>query len=153
MLEQKINDLTAAVDHLNETILTLISSLGVKPSTAAPVEPAPVEPAPVEPAPVESVAEVTLDSVTIPVSKTPKPVKAPKEERAPVPPTPPQVTLTREEVQDFCLELIRFDRSLRPDLDKCVFSFGGAKKLPDVSQADLPALHAMLLKLKPKDQK
>lgn len=148
MLEQKINDLTAAVDHLNETILTLISSLGVKPSAVETVEPAPVEPAP-----VESVAEVTLDSVTIPVAKTPKPVKAPKEERAPVPPTPPQVTLTREEVQDLCLELIRFDRSLRPDLDKCVFSFGGAKKLPDVSQADLPALHAMLLKLKLKDQR
>ncbi len=124
MLEQKINDLTAAVDHLNETILTLISSLGVKPSIAEPVEPDPI------PTPA-------------PAPKSPKPVKTPKGE----PPTP-QVTLTHEEVQDLCLELIRFDRSLKPDIQTCIASFGNAQKLQDIPLADLSALQAKLLKLK-----
>jgi len=126
MLEQKINDLTAAVNQLNETILTLISSLGVKPSIAEPVEP---------------------DPTPAPAPKSPKPVKTPKEEPVPAPPTP-QVTLTHEEVQDLCLELIRFDRSLKPDIQTCIASFGNAQKLQDIPLADLPALQAKLLKLK-----
>lgn len=124
MLEQKINDLTAAVNQLNETIQTLISSLGVKPSIAEPVEPEPA-----------------------PAPKSPKPLKTPKEEPVPAPPTP-QVTLTHEEVQDLCLELIRFDRSLKPDIQTCIGSFADAQKLQDIPLSDLPALQAKLLKLK-----
>lgn len=124
MLEQKINDLTAAVNQLNETIQTLISSLGVKPSTVESVEPDPT-----------------------PAPKSPKPVKTPKEEPAPAPVTP-QVTLTHEEVQELCLELIRFDRSLKPDIQTCIASFADAQKLQDIPLSDLPALQAKLLKLK-----
>lgn len=114
MLEQKINDLTDAINALTQQ-LTLINSAGVKPSTVEPTEP------------------------TAPATKSPKPVKTLKEE-----PAPAQVTTKHEDVQELCLELMRFDRSLKPDVQKCIASFGGAQKLQDVPPADLPALKAKL---------
>ena len=121
MLEQKINDLTDAINALTQR-LTLMGTADASPSPST-VEPTqPVEP--VEPAPAQ---------------KSPKPAKAPKEE-----PAPAQVTIKHDDVQEICLELMRFDRSLKPDVQKCIASFGGAQKLQDVSQADLPSLKAKL---------
>jgi hypothetical protein len=131
MLEQKINDLTDAINALTQR-LTLMGTADASPSPST-VEPTqPVEPVePVEPTqPVEPVE---------PAQKSPKPAKAPKEE-----PAPAQVTIKHDDVQEICLELMRFDRSLKPDVQKCIASFGGAQKLQDVSQADLPSLKAKL---------
>ena len=133
MLEQKINDLTDAINALTQR-LTLMGTADASPSPST-VEPTqPVEPVePVEPTqPVEPVEPA-------PAQKSPKPAKAPKEE-----PAPAQVTIKHDDVQEICLELMRFDRSLKPDVQKCIASFGGAQKLQDVSQADLPSLKAKL---------
>lgn len=116
MLEQKINDLTDAINALTQQ-LTL---MGAAPA-AAPA-PAPTPP-----------------SAPEPEHKAPKAAKAAKVSKE-----EPDHGLKHEDVQNLCLDLMRFDRSLKPDVLKCIASFNNAQLLQEVPLADLPALKAKL---------
>lgn len=133
MLEQKINDLTDAINALTQQ-LTL---MGAAPAAAPAPSPTPTPPSAPEPEPEPEPA---------PEPEAPKVAKAAK--AAKVSKKEPGHGLKHEDVQNLCLNLMRFDRSLKPDVLKCIASFNDAQLLQEVPLADLPALKAKLLKLK-----
>lgn len=113
MLEQKIDDLTAAVKQLNETIWHLIDSMPSKLNADAAVEPAPAK----------------ADTL------------------APTP-APAAPTVSRDDVQDLCMTLVRADRSLKNTVRDIIAEFDNAATLKDVKDSDLVTLKAKLEALK-----
>lgn len=108
------------INDLTDAITALTQQLtlmGAAPASASALEPAPEPEAPK-------------------VAKGAKGTKVLKKE--------PDHELKPEDLQDLCLALMRFDRSLKPDVQKCIAHFNGATKLQDVPLADLPALKAKL---------
>lgn len=137
MLEQKINDLTDAINALTQQ-LTLMGAAPAPAAAPAP-SPTPTPPSAPEPEP-EPEAEPAPEPEAPKVAKAAKAAKVSKKE--------PDHGLKHEDVQNLCLNLMRFDRSLKPDVLKCIASFDDAQLLQEVPLADLPALKAKLLKLK-----
>lgn len=115
MLEQKIDDLTAAVKQLNETIWHLIDSMPGKLNADAPVEPAPAK------------------------ADTPAPTPTP---------APAAPAVSRDDVQDLCMTLVRADRSLKNTVRDIIAEFDNAATLKDVKDSDLVTLKAKLEALK-----
>ena len=56
----------------------------------------------------------------------------------------PAPALSRDDLQDLCMRLVREDRSRKREIMEAIASFGDAETLKDVSDVDLPALKAKL---------
>lgn len=56
--------------------------------------------------------------------------------------------VSRDDVQELCVELVRDDRSRKADIKEIIASFNGAATLKDVPEADLADLKAKLEALK-----
>ena len=60
------------------------------------------------------------------------------------PESSPAQSLSRDDLQDLCMRLVREDRSRKRDIMDAIASFGDAATLKDVPDAYLPALRVML---------
>lgn len=52
--------------------------------------------------------------------------------------------VSRDELQELCLKIVRIDRTMKDAIKTAISRFGDAATLKDVSEADLPALHQVL---------
>lgn len=52
--------------------------------------------------------------------------------------------VSRDELQDLCLKIVRIDRTMKDTIKTAISRFGDAATLKDVPEADLPALHQVL---------
>ena len=57
---------------------------------------------------------------------------------------PAEVAISREDLQDLCMTIVRNDRSKKADVKAAIASFGGASTLKAVADSDLAALKAAL---------
>lgn len=70
---------------------------------------------------------------------------APKQEAVPVEEDKADApVISRDDLQDLCMVIVRKDRSKKADVKAAIASFGGAKTLKDVAEQDLDALHKKL---------
>lgn len=118
MLEQNLENLTNAINALTQQLMLMNQSQGA----ASPAQ---------STKPVEA---VLAEAAPSPKSSKPK--------------APPKEQLTHKDLQDICLEILRFDRSLKPAVVECIATFDGAEKLQDIASEDLPTLKTKLLALK-----
>ena len=56
--------------------------------------------------------------------------------------------ISRDDVQELCMSIVRDDRSKKVDVKAAIASFGGAKTLKDIAEQDLADLHKKLEALK-----
>lgn len=61
---------------------------------------------------------------------------------------PEHVEISREDLQDLCMTIVRNDRSKKADVKATIASFGGASTLKAVADSDLAALKTSLEALK-----
>lgn len=127
MLEQKIAALTEAVEamtaemgRLNVSIERLSSDL-----------PADTR---VDNTEAEGVTAPSLSAVPSPKERSAAPGSEDKEVPA----------VSREDVQDLCMRIVREDRSKRAMIASAISAYDGAKTLKDVSEQSLAALKADL---------
>lgn len=133
MLETEIKALREEIVMLREAITTMAKTIAQKPETkkSEKAEKVPdAKPAPAAPAPAPAPA---------PVEPAPTPDKPKAQEGAP--------TITRDDLQNLCMALVRADRSKREAIQSAIAKFG-AQNLVAVKDTDLAALHADLEALK-----
>ena len=126
MLETEIKALREEIAMLREAITAMGENIIQKPKDkkAAPAAPAP---APEAPAPAPAPAA--------PASPAPAAQAA----------TP--ATVTRDDLQNLCMTIVRADRSKREAIQATISKFG-AENLVAIKDTDFPALHAALEALK-----
>lgn len=61
---------------------------------------------------------------------------------------PDHVEISREDLQDLCMTIVRNDRSKKAAVKDAIAAFGNASTLKDVAESDLAALKASLEALK-----
>jgi len=61
------------------------------------------------------------------------------------PPESPAVTA--EDCRQLCLTIVRKNRELKSQVTDTIASFGNAKKVDDVANADIPYLHKLLIEI------
>lgn len=124
MLEQKIEGLTKAVENM-ATVMGRLNDSIVRLSSGLPVD-SPRDDAD----PVENEVE----------QADPEPVapRANKKEAT---------TVSREDVQDLCMSIVREDRSKQAQIKAAIAAYDGAKTLKGVAEQNLAALKADLEKI------
>lgn len=122
MLENEIKKLTAAVEGLTAAI----QSQGVKPSAPAPAD-----------EPITSMPAIAPEDIE---RESPEPAATPGQDSG-------TGTVTRDELRDMCLSIVRADRSKKARVAGAIEKFGG-KLLKDVPDDKLVALKAALESLK-----
>lgn len=122
MLENEIKKLTAAV----EALTAAIQSQGVKPSAPAPAD-----------EPITSMPAIAPEDIE---RESPNPAATPGQDSS-------TGTVTRDELRDMCLSIVRADRSKKARVAGAIEKFGG-KLLKDVPDDKLVALKAALESLK-----
>lgn len=130
MLEMEIKALREEIIMLRETITAMGENIIQKPKEkkAAPAAPAQAAPlAPAAPAPVAPAAPAQIAAPT------------------PAPAAP--ATVTRDDLQNLCMTIVRADRSKREAIQATISKFG-AENLVAIKGTDFHALHAALEALK-----
>lgn len=122
MLETEIKALREEIALLREAIAAMGKTFVQKTEAKKPEK-------------AEKVSKVT----PAPAAPTPTPVQESGETAAP--------TITRDDLQNLCMALVRADRSKREAIQSAIAKFG-AQNLVGVKDTDLAALHADLEALK-----
>lgn len=132
MLETKIEELTRKLDEVNATLQALVVTITTAPVAAKvdPTDDLPVVGKLAEK--IEKIAEEHEVKVADVVSE----------------PSEPEKAISRDELQELCMTIVRADRSKKATIKDLICSFGGAKTLKEVPDSDLPALKTKLEGLK-----
>ena len=135
MLEEKLEALNAKMDALIAAMESLTVAVYTQPVRVDPEEDLPVVGKAADR--IKAVAEET------------KPKKAePKEEAAPEQPDLADAPISRDDLQDLCMTIVRADRTKKDAIKKTIASFAGAATLKEVPDADLAELKTKLGALK-----
>lgn len=136
MLEEKIEALNTKLDALIAAMEALTVAVYTQPVRVDPEESLPVVGKAAER--IRAVAEETK----------PKKAEVAKEEAAPEQPDLVDTPVTRDDLQDLCMTIVRADRTKKDAIKKTIASFGGAATLKEVPDADLAQLKTKLEALK-----
>lgn len=124
MLEVEIQKLTAEMAQLRQTVELLTKAVCAAADVAT------------KPAPMIDAGHVRVE-----VGEVEHKVESDKAEKI-------TQVVSRDDVQELCVELVRDDRSRKADIKEIIASFNGAATLKDVPEADLADLKAKLEALK-----
>lgn len=128
MLETEIKALREEIVMLREAITVMVKSFAQKPETKKP-----------EKAEKVTVVKTALAPAPATAPAAPAPVQEPEEKAA--------QTITRDDLQNLCMTIVRADRSKREAVQQAI-SKCGAANLVAIKDSDLAALHADLEALK-----
>lgn len=141
MLEEKIGDLTLAINQLSANLRLLTNLLQVVSVSTSTQAPTAIEPIATKPSADSSSEPELSDDEALAIVSGEKPAakgKKPAEE-API---------NRADLQSLCLSLTRKDaKKYKPLITDIIFGFGGATIIKQVADKDLPALKAKLEEL------
>lgn len=122
MLETEIKALREEIVMLREAITAMVKTFAQKPETKKPEK-----------------AEKVPEAKPAPTAPEPTPDKPKAQGDAP--------TITRDDLQNLCMTIVRADRSKREAVQQVISKYGAAN-LVAVKDTDLAALHADLEALK-----
>ena len=128
MLETEIKALREEIVMLREAITVMVKSFAQKPETKKP-----------EKAEKASMVKTALAPAPATAPAAPAPVQEPEEKAA--------QTITRDDLQNLCMTIVRADRSKREAVQQVISKYGAAN-LVAIKDSDLAALHADLEALK-----
>ena len=128
MLETEIKALREEIVMLREVITVMVKSFAQKPETKKP-----------EKAEKVTVVKTALAPAPATAPAAPAPVQEPEEKAA--------QTITRDDLQNLCMTIVRADRSKREAVQQAISKYGAAN-LVAIKDSDLAALHADLEALK-----
>lgn len=129
MLETEIKALREEIVMLREAITVMVKSFAQKPETKKP-----------EKAEKVTVVKTALAPAPATAPAAPAPVQEPEEKAA-------QTIITRDDLQNLCMTIVRADRSKREAVQQAISKYGAAN-LVAIKDSDLAALHADLEALK-----
>ena len=131
MLETEIKALREEIVMLREAITVMVKSFAQKPETKKPEK--------AEKAEKVTVVKTALAPAPATAPAAPAPVQEPEEKAA--------QTITRDDLQNLCMTIVRADRSKREAVQQAISKYGAAN-LVAIKDSDLAALHADLEALK-----
>jgi len=140
MLEEKLEALNAKMDALIAAMESLTVAVYTQPVRVDPEEDLPVVGKATDR--IKAVAEETKPKK----AETPK--EEPKEETTQEQPDLVDAPISRDDLQDLCMTIVRADRNKKDAIKKTIASFGGAATLKEVPDADLAELKTKLEALK-----
>lgn len=130
MLEQKIEDLTKAVETMTDVMISLSGNIERLSSN-----------------PPDDTLHGDDQTNGAGAGSTATPVEQDVEQGEPVPNSKEAPTVAREDVQDMCMNIVREDRSKQASIKSAIAAYDGAKTLKDVAEQNLAALKADLEKI------